>query len=44
LKYWNKIDLVDEKEIKRNEKIEKLQGNRNIFIDHPEYIDTIKNF
>ncbi|MBK7892550.1 MAG: endonuclease [Bdellovibrionales bacterium] len=30
--------------MKRNDEIERLQGNRNPFIDHPEYADSIPNF
>jgi len=38
---WNHIDPVDEFEIRRNEIISKYQGNRNPFIDRPEYADFI---
>lgn len=34
---WAKDDPVDEREISRNNKIYEIQGNRNPFIDHPEY-------
>jgi endonuclease I len=34
-------DPVSDKEIIRNDAIEAVQGNRNPFIDHPEWIDTI---
>ena len=34
---WCALDPVDTWEMGRNEVIEKLQGNRNVFIDYPEY-------
>jgi deoxyribonuclease-1 len=44
LRQWHKIDPVDEQEIVRNRKIEKIQGNSNIFIDHPEFVESIADF
>ncbi len=44
LRRWNDIDPVDAAEMTRNASIEKLQGNRNPFIDHPEFVDAISNF
>ena len=44
LRRWNHLDPVDEEEIARNNAIAKIQGNRNPFIDHPEYADVISNF
>lgn len=38
---WHKLDPVDDYEKQRNEKIYTIQGNRNPFIDHPEWIDKI---
>jgi len=38
---WNDADPVDEFEINRNNKIYEFQGNRNPFIDNPEWISTI---
>lgn len=38
---WNTMDPVSQKEIDRNDAIFNYQGNRNPFIDHPEYIDEI---
>ncbi|MCA1054451.1 endonuclease [Rossellomorea aquimaris] len=39
---WNKEDPVDEIEKRRNEIIyEQYQGNRNPFIDHPEWAELI---
>ena len=40
---WHNSDPVDQKEIDRNESIYGIQGNRNPFIDHPEYVDLIWN-
>lgn len=34
---WNLAYSVQQREINRNEGAENLQGNRNPFIDHPEY-------
>ncbi|MBQ8689032.1 MAG: endonuclease [Clostridia bacterium] len=34
---WCKLDPVDTWEMGRNEVIAKIQGNRNVFIDYPEY-------
>ncbi len=44
LRQWNEIDPVDQEEINRNDAIEKLQGNRNPFIDNPELINQISDF
>ena len=44
LRRWNQLDPVDDAEMARNNEIEKLQGNRNPFIDHPELIDQISDF
>ena len=44
LKKWNELDPVDAEEIRRNNEIERIQGNRNPFIDYPELINKIKNF
>jgi hypothetical protein len=44
LRVWHKQDPVDAAEMQRNEEIEKLQGNRNPFIDHPEYVELISDF
>lgn len=38
---WNKIDPVTPHEQHRNEYIFKIQGNRNPFIDYPEFADYI---
>lgn len=41
LMQWNEEDPVDEFEMNRNEVIYSYQGNRNPFIDHPEYVNAI---
>ena len=35
---WNAMDPVDDMELRRNEEVMKVQGNRNPFIDHPEFV------
>ncbi|MFT6630617.1 MAG: endonuclease I [Bacteriovoracaceae bacterium] len=44
LRQWNIIDPVDSEEIKRNDSIEDIQGNRNPFVDDPQLVDLITNF
>jgi deoxyribonuclease-1 len=44
LKAWNIEDPVDADEMSRNDEIEKLQGNRNPFIDQPEMAQHISDF
>lgn len=44
MRQWNDIDPVDANERKRNDLIEKLQGNRNRFIDHPEQVEDLYKF
>jgi len=44
LRQWHLLDPVDQEEIERNNRIEKVQGNRNIFVDEPELTDIISNF
>lgn len=34
---WNTLDPVNYLEMNRNKEGQKLQGNRNVFIDHPEF-------
>ena len=41
LKQWNELDPVDELERARNEYCYSLQGNRNPFIDHPEWVNKV---
>jgi hypothetical protein len=38
---WSAADPVSKKETDRNEAVYAIQGNRNPFIDHPEYIYSI---
>ncbi|HNS08886.1 MAG TPA: endonuclease [Candidatus Ozemobacteraceae bacterium] len=44
LRAWHKEDPVDAEEKQRNDKVESIQGNRNPFIDHPEYVEQIADF
>ncbi len=44
LRQWHKQDPVDDDEIERNNRIENFQHNRNPFVDHPEFVDQIKDF
>ena len=41
---WNIEDPVDMEEIIRNELIRGIQGNSNVFIEHPHLISEIKDF
>ncbi len=38
---WAKDDPVSQKEIDRNNAVYAIQGNRNPFIDHPEFVEMI---
>ncbi len=38
---WNSADPVDAAEITRNDEIEDYQGNRNPFVDYPEWVNAI---
>jgi len=38
---WHETDSVDVQELKRNDDIFEFQGNRNPFIDHPEWVETL---
>ncbi len=38
---WNELDPVDSIERTRNDAVYEIQGNRNPFIDHPEYAEAI---
>ena len=44
LRQWNIEDPVDEREIERNERIFEIQGNRNPFVDRPDFISKISDF
>ena len=41
LKSWHAADPVSQKEIDRNQAAFEFQGNRNPFVDHPEFVDLI---
>lgn len=41
---WSKLDPVDQEERSINLRIKDIQGNSNIFIEHPEYIDQVEDF
>jgi endonuclease I len=41
MKKWHQQDPVSAKEIARNNAVYAIQGNRNPFIDHPEYVCMI---
>lgn len=38
---WHEQDPVSQKEINRNNAIYAIQGNRNPFVDHPEWVEMI---
>ena len=38
---WNELDPVDQLELNRNNGVYNIQGNRNPFIDHPEFVTYI---
>ena len=38
---WHADDPVDAKELARNDAVQLHQGNRNPFIDHPEWVDVL---
>ncbi|MBY0383632.1 endonuclease [bacterium] len=44
LRRWHKMDPPDSREIELNEQIDKIQKNRNPFIDHVDYVDQINDF
>ena len=44
MREWNKTDPVDASERQRNDAIDKLQGNRNPYIDHPDKVDDLYKF
>lgn len=44
LRRWNQEDPVDDEEIRRNNEIQKVQGNRNPFVDYPELVEKISKF
>ena len=38
---WHENDPVSQKEILRNQEVYDIQGNRNPFVDHPEFVEMI---
>ena len=38
---WSEEDPVSQKEVARNNAIYEIQGNRNPFIDHPQFVEDI---
>lgn len=44
LRQWHFKDPPDAWEEKRNDRIEAAQGNRNPFIDHPEWVERVADF
>ena len=44
LRNWHLLDPVDDFERVKNDLVEKYQGNRNPFIDHPEIVNKLKDF
>ena len=43
LKAWNKLDPPSKVEYVRNDAVQKIQGNRNPFVDYPDLVDKIFN-
>lgn len=44
LRTWHNNDPVDDIERARNDLIHRIQGNRNPFVDHPEWVAQISDF
>lgn len=44
LREWATTHPVESSEMERAEKIKSVQGNRNPFIDHPEWIELVSDF
>ena len=40
---WHQEDPVDAGEVERNDRVQAFQGNRNPFVDHPEWVDCLFN-
>ena len=41
MRKWHEQDPVSQKEIDRNDAIQSIQGNRNPYVDHPEWANTV---
>ena len=41
LRGWHQSDPVSDKERERNEQVQGVQGNRNPFIDHPDWVERV---
>lgn len=44
MRKWHNEDPVSTEELTRNDWIQRIQGNRNPFIDHPEWVAKISDF
>ena len=44
LRVWHEQDPVDSEEMRRNNIIQEVQGNRNPFIDFPQLVQSIEDF
>lgn len=44
LKRWHREDPVDAEEVRRNDLIQRFQGNRNPFIDYPQLAERVEEF
>ena len=44
LREWANSNPVELSEVERAQKIKSVQGNRNPFIDHPEWIELVSDF
>jgi subtilisin-like proprotein convertase family protein len=44
LRQWNKLDVVDDAERARNQRISEIQGNKNQFVEWSNIADRIKDF
>jgi endonuclease I len=44
LRRWNQQDPPDAAELRRNDLVFAAQGNRNPFVDHPEWINAAGEF